>query len=219
MILDLGLIDYEECYKIQRELVAKRISGLIEDSVIIAEHSEVFTIGRTGDSGNILVPDSFMLSAGLRVLRVDRGGDVTFHGPGQILIYPVISLKDSKKDLHMYLRDLEQAAIFFLNDYSVYGTRIQGKTGVWVSERKIASIGVGASNWVTFHGMSLNVNCDLSFFSMINPCGIDCEMTSLERIKDCPINMKKAKDRILSHLIKILGIRNDSVLHRETVLA
>ncbi|MDD5428587.1 MAG: lipoyl(octanoyl) transferase LipB [Candidatus Omnitrophica bacterium] len=220
MILDLGLIDYEECYRIQKDLVRKRRLGEIEDSLIIAEHNEVFTIGRVGDENNVLVPNDMLFAGSLKVLRVDRGGDVTFHGPGQIVAYPVISLKDPARDLHSYLRDLEEAAIRFLGDYAVCAERIKGKTGVWVSGRKIASVGIGASNWVTFHGLSVNVNCDLSFFSMINPCGMDdVEMASLARIKGQPIKMDEAKRRLLTHLKDILGLDENRTIDREAVLA
>ena len=200
MLIDLGQIDYEECYKIQKDMVRRRRSGEIEDSVILAEHKEVFTIGRRGEMGNVLISNDMLLSSGLKVLRVDRGGDVTFHGPGQLIVYPIINLKDAGRDLHSYLRRLEESAIRFLDDYGVNAERAQGKTGVWVSGKKIASIGVGASNWVTFHGMSVNINCDLKFFSMINPCGMKgIEMTSLERIKGRKVDMREAKDRMLRH--------------------
>ena len=207
MIFDLGLIDYEECYKIQKDMVRRRRSGEIEDSIILAEHNEVFTIGRTGQMDNVLIPNDMLFASGLKVLRVDRGGDVTFHGPGQLVAYPIIDLKDTGRDLHSYLRNLEEAAILFLNDYGVDGERVGGKTGVWVSGKKIASVGVGASNWVTFHGMSVNINCSLNFFSMINPCGMkDVEMTSLARIKGQEIRMTNAKNNITKHLKEIFGL-------------
>jgi lipoate-protein ligase B len=220
MIFDLGLTDYEECYVLQKELVAKRRSGQIGDSLIIAEHNEVFTIGRTGDEENVLVPGDILTSSGLKVLRVDRGGDITFHGPGQLIAYPIIDLKFAGKDLHSYLRDLEDVAMRFLNDYSVHGERIDKKTGVWVQDKKIASVGVGASNWVTFHGLSVNVNCDLEFFSMINPCGMpDIEITSLERIKGQKIDLDEAKRRILAHLKEVFSLKDDKYNYTAPVMA
>ena len=207
MLIDLGLIDYEECYKIQKDMVRRRRSSEIEDSIILAEHNEVFTIGRSGEMDNVLIPNDMLLSSGLKVLRVDRGGDVTFHGPGQLVAYPVINLKDTGRDLHSYLRDLEEAAMRFLNDYGVNAERMQGRTGVWVSGKKIASVGVGASNWVTFHGMSVNISCSLKFFSMINPCGMkDVEMTSLERLKGQEIRMIDAKKRMIKYFKEIFGL-------------
>ena len=220
MILDLGLVGYEECYRIQKDMVRRRRAGEIEDTIILAEHNEVFTIGRTGQMENVLIPNDMLFSSGLKVLKVDRGGDVTFHGPGQLVAYPIIDLRDAGKDLHSYLRDLEEAAIRFLNDYGVNAVRIKEKTGVWVSGKKIASVGVGASNWVTFHGISVNINCDLKFFSMINPCGMkDTEMTSLERIKGQEIRMADAKRCMIKHFKEILGIGDDERSYEQAALA
>lgn len=207
MVLDLGRIDFEECYKVQKDMVRRRRAGEIEDSVLFAEHDEIFTIGRTGSDDNILVPYETLLANGLKVLRIDRGGDVTFHGPGQLVIYPIIDLKTSGKDLHKYLRDLEELAIRFLKDYSIKAERVAGKTGAWIRGRKIASVGVGASGWITYHGLSININCDLRYFSMINPCGMkDVEMTSLERIKGSPVEMAGARKNVTSHLKGIFGL-------------
>ena len=220
MLIDLGLIDYEDCYKIQKDLVRKRRSGEIEDTLILVEHNEVFTIGRTGGMENLLVPDETLFASGIKVLRVDRGGDITYHGPGQLIAYPIIDLKDAAKDLHAYLRGLEEAAIRFLDDYLVRGERIAGKTGVWVAGRKIASVGVGSSNWVTFHGLSININCDLKLFSMINPCGMhDVEMTSLERIKGQKISMSEAKKYIVSRFKEIFGLNDGKYDHNAAALA
>ena len=221
MVLDLGRIDYEECYRIQKDLVRKRRLGRIEDSLILAEHNDVFTIGRTGDMANVIVEYDKLLSCGIKVLRVDRGGDVTYHGPGQIVAYPIVDLKASGRDLHRYLRDLEESAIRFLGDYSVCGERVENKTGVWVSGKKVASVGVGASNWVTFHGMSVNINCDLKFFGMINPCGMkDVEMTSLEEVKGRAVEISEVKTGILKHLKEIFDFGDGKYgYNRETVLA
>ena len=220
MILDLGHVGYEECYRLQKDLVRKRRSGEIEDSIIFAEHEEVFTIGRAGEMDNVLVPNEMLLASGIKVLRVDRGGDVTFHGPGQLVAYPIIDLKVAGKDLHEYLRDLEESAIRFLSDYSIRGERIKEKTGVWVQGKKVVSVGVGASGWVTYHGLSVNINCDLKFFAMIHPCGMkDVEMTSLERIKGQKIQMGEAKKRFLDHFLEIFGINDDRYDHSKAALA
>lgn len=207
MILDLGRIDFEECYRLQKDLVRRRRAGEAEDSILFAEHNEVFTIGRTGSENNLLVPYEALLQEGLKVLRIDRGGDVTFHGPGQLVVYPVIDLKGSGRDLHRHLRDLEELAIRFLKDYSIDAERVSGKTGAWVSGKKIASVGVGASGWITYHGLSININCDLRYFSMINPCGMKkVEMTSLERIKGSPAEMAEVRQRVESHSKDIFGL-------------
>lgn len=192
MIIDLGLVDYEEAYRIQKEFVHRRKLSEIEDSIILAEHNPVFTMGRAGHIEN-------MLKGGIKVLRVDRGGDITFHGPGQLVVYPIIDLRRYGSDLHKYLRSLEEVVIMLLKEYSVYGHRVTGKTGVWVGDKKIASIGIAATNWITFHGLSINVNTDLGFFSMINPCGMrDVKMTSLSEVLGRSVSMSALKERLLS---------------------
>ena len=198
MILDLGLIDYEDCYRKQKELVRRRKLGEIEDSLIIAEHNAVFTIGRSARADNLLVSPEFLEKLGVKVLKVDRGGDITFHGPGQLVFYPIIDLKAGIKDLHLYLRNLEEAVIRFLDGYGVSGIRVAGRTGVWSCGAKIASIGIAASDWVTYHGAAININTDLNFFSMINPCGIkDVKTSSLSVILNKTVNMAEAKEKLL----------------------
>jgi lipoyl(octanoyl) transferase len=204
MILDLGLIDYEEAYRVQKELVARRRLGEIDDTIILAEHRPVFTIGRSGSRANLLADEKLLDQRGIKVLSVDRGGDITFHGPGQIVAYPVIDLKPKFRDLHRYMRCLEEAVIVFMGSYSVAAVRAPGKTGVWALGRKVASIGIGASDWVTYHGVSININVDLTFFSMIHPCGMkDVEMDSLGRILGKSVDMDEARRRFLSSFNRI----------------
>lgn len=207
MILDLGVIDYEEAYRVQRESVKRRKLGEIEDSVILAEHKPVFTIGRIGKAENLLVDDRALAEHGIKVLRVDRGGDITFHGPGQLILYPIIDLKERGKDLHRYLRGLEDVVIKYLQGYSIRAERIYGKTGVWVNGKKIASMGIAASGWITYHGLSINLNVDLDFFSMINPCGMkDIEVTSLANILNKNVPMNEAKWKILVQFNDIFNL-------------
>ncbi len=195
MILDLGVIDYEEAYRIQKDMVNRRKLGEIEDSIIVAEHPSVFTIGRTGNKANLLADEDSLKRNNIKVLRVDRGGDITFHGPGQVVLYPILDLKTRGRDIHLYLRDLEEAVIIALENYSVVAKRISGRTGIWVGGEKIASIGIAASNWITYHGLSLNVNVDLAFFSMIYPCGLrDIKATSLARILGRELAMAEVKE-------------------------
>lgn len=204
MILDLGLVDYEESYALQKELVGKVRSGQIEDSVIIAEHRAVFTIGRTGKKENLLAGEEALRDADIKFLNVDRGGDITFHGPGQIVLYPVIDLKNRGRDLHRYLRDLEGLAMSFLKDYSVSGDRVEGRTGVWVGDKKIAFIGIAATDWITYHGLSVNINVDLKYFSMIRPCGLEgVEIVSLNEILNRDIDMAEAKERLIQRFSSI----------------
>lgn len=197
MIIDLGLIDYEDAFKIQNDLVCRVIAGESRETFLLAEHPPVFTIGRSAAADNLLVSRSFLEQNGIKVLRADRGGDITFHGPGQLVVYPILDLKQSGPDLHSYIRYLESLAISLLEDYGVSAQRAPGRSGVWVGGRKIASVGVGARNWVTYHGLSVNVGVDLGYFSMIHPCGlVGVEMTSLERVLGVPVGMAEAKDRM-----------------------
>lgn len=194
MIFDLGLVDYEEAYKVQKDLVSRRKTGEIGDSLIFCEHKPVFTIGRTGSTENILTDRETLQKKDIKVLNVDRGGDVTFHGPGQLVVYPIVNLKERTKDLHRYLRQLEDTVIAFLNKYSVRAGTAPDRTGVWVDNKKIASIGIGAADWVTYHGVGININTDLAYFSMINPCGLkDIKATSLSEVLGREINVRDVK--------------------------
>lgn len=210
MIIDLGLISYEDAYRTQCEFVARRMLGEVEDSVIIAEHRSVFTIGRTGSIKNLLADEEMLDVAGIKVLEVDRGGDITFHGPGQVTVYPIIDLRTKERDLHKHLRNMEQAVIDFLAEYSVFGRRISDKTGVWIGKKKIASIGVGCRNWVTYHGTSVNINTDLRYFSMINPCGMKgVEVTSLGRLLGREVDMQEAKNKLLTNVINVFDLNDE----------
>jgi len=186
-IVSLGLTPYEEVLDLQRTLAAERISGAIpEDILLLVEHPPVVTLGRSAKSRNLSSSPEYLASRGVELFEVERGGDVTFHGPGQLVGYPIIDLKRHKLDLHWYLRQVEEALIRTLAAYSIPGERNPGFTGVWTSGRKIASIGVHARDWVTWHGFALNVTTDLSYFDLIIPCGIDgVTMTSIALEIDC----------------------------------
>ncbi|MFH1189416.1 MAG: lipoyl(octanoyl) transferase LipB [Candidatus Omnitrophota bacterium] len=204
MILDLGLTDYERSYRAQREAVSRRRLGEIEDTLILAEHKNVFTMGRTGSADSLLIDKGSLREIGISVLNVDRGGGITFHGPGQLVVYPVIRLRDKWRDLHKYMRALEDVAIKFLERYSLRPERAPGRTGVWVSGKKVVSIGIGVSGWVTYHGMSVNINPDLGFFDMIYPCGLrGVKMTSLKELNGIDLPMEEAKERIVSDFDRV----------------
>ncbi|MGH7710995.1 MAG: lipoyl(octanoyl) transferase LipB [Gemmatimonadaceae bacterium] len=184
--VDLGLMPYSEALDLQRAVARARISGELRDDVLLlVEHPPVVTLGRAAQSAAVVVPKDLLSARGVEVFDVERGGDVTFHGPGQLVGYPIFDLKGHKQDLHWYLRQLEEALIVALRDYGVSAMRNPGYTGVWVDHthpRKIASIGVHARDWVTWHGFALNVRTNLEFFELIIPCGIqNVEMTSLAR--------------------------------------
>ena len=183
LVASIGTMPYAEALELQRAAAHARLDGrLDQDLLILVEHPPVVTTGRSTKDGNLLLDRDALAKRGIELFDVERGGDVTFHGPGQLVGYPIIDLKRHKEDLHWYLRQVEQVLIDSLGTLHVAADRNPGKTGVWTNGRKIASIGVHARQWVTWHGFALNVSTDLSFFDMMVPCGIpDVQMTSVER--------------------------------------
>jgi lipoyl(octanoyl) transferase len=182
-VADLGVRPYAEALELQRELARARIGGaLAQDLLLLVEHPPVVTLGRSAKEKHLVVPRGALAARGVEVFEVERGGDVTFHGPGQLVGYPIVDLRRHKQDLHWYLRQLEEALIRALAHYGIPGERNAAYTGVWTHGRKVASIGVHARDWVTWHGFALNVTTDLSFFDLIVPCGIQSvTMTSIAR--------------------------------------
>ena len=180
----LGSVPYLDAVDLQRDLVERRREGLVVDQLLLLEHPHVITKGSAADSANILVDPEERRELGVELFESGRGGDVTYHGPGQIIGYPILDLKPGRKDIHQYLRDLEEVLIRALATFGVEGSRVAGQTGVWTAAGKIGAIGVRVSSgWITSHGFALNVNTDLSYFRTIVPCGIsDRGVTSLERL-------------------------------------
>lgn len=178
-----GLTDYSVALGAQRQLAADRSSGeLVDDLLLLLEHPRVITLGRGASPANVAASAELLQGQGVEVHETERGGDVTYHGPGQLVGYPIIDLSRHKKDLHWYLRQLEETLIRALAAYGILGVRVPGYTGVWVEGRKIASIGVHVTRWVTYHGFALNVSTNLTDFDLIVPCGIDAvEMTSIQK--------------------------------------
>lgn len=182
-VADFGRRGYAEMLELQRAAARARISGEIEqDLLILVEHPPVITLGRSSKNAHLLANPDQLRAQGVEVFEVERGGDVTFHGPGQLVGYPIIDLKRHKRDLHWYLRQVEEVLIRGLDAIGIPSERVPKYTGVWTRNRKIASIGVHARDWVTWHGFALNVSTELSFFDLIVPCGIsEVAMTSVER--------------------------------------
>lgn len=206
-ILDLGLVSFGEAYSVQKEALASVKLRKEGESIIFAQHYPVFTIGRLGKRENILANAQELNSRGIDIINTDRGGDITFHGPGQIVVYPILDLTKRSKDMHKFLRGLEEVVILTLSDYSVNSFRIKDRTGCWTDKGKIASIGVAASGWVTYHGFALNANVDLSYFDMINPCGFkDINMTSMKDILDNEVDLEKLKERLIRHFSDVFEI-------------
>ncbi|MEA3247324.1 MAG: lipoyl(octanoyl) transferase LipB [Gemmatimonadota bacterium] len=183
LVASLGSVPYAAALELQRAAARARLDGTLDqDLLILLEHPPVVTTGRSTKAGNLLLDARALAARGIELFDVERGGDVTFHGPGQLVGYPIIDLRRHREDLHWYLRQVEQALIDAIGTFGIPAARNPGKTGVWTRDRKIASIGVHARQWVTWHGFALNVTTDLSYFDVMVPCGIpDVVMTSIER--------------------------------------
>jgi lipoyl(octanoyl) transferase len=183
LAVSLGLAPYADVLELQRAIARARIAGeLDEDVLLLVEHPPVVTMGRTAKSSNLTASPELLAARGVELFEVERGGDVTFHGPGQLVGYPIFDLTRHRKDLHWYLRMVEEAIIRVLAGFGIAGEQSPGLTGVWTGGRKITSIGVHARNWVTWHGFALNVTTELSYFDLIVPCGIQgVQMTSIAR--------------------------------------
>ena len=179
---ELGRIRYADALALQRELVHSRKQGIVPDQLLLLEHPHVITLGRNAKSENLLASDEALERAGIALHETDRGGDVTYHGPGQLVGYPIIDLREWKRDVVGYVRALEQVLIDTLAEFGLEAARVKGLTGVWVGGRKIAALGVHISRWVTSHGFALNVTTDLSYFQYIVPCGLTLPVTSMEQM-------------------------------------
>ena len=182
-----------------------RRSGQIGDILITVEHDPVFTIGRGGSRTNIRVSEQERERAGIPVYDIERGGDITYHGPGQLVCYPIIDLRDYGRDIKRYITSLEQAMIDLCADYGVEAARRVGYPGVWVGERKIGSIGVSVRHWVSMHGLAFNIDVNKEHFAMINPCGLLIEMVSLVDLAEDGVAMDRATDGLLKHMKSIFG--------------
>ena len=183
LVVDLGTLAFGEALTLQRAVSAARITGAVPDDVLLlVEHPPVVTLGRASKGDNLTISAALLAARGVERFEIERGGDATFHGPGQLVGYPIVDLKQHTQDLHWYLRQLEEALIVALGTVGLSAGRVTTYTGVWIDDRKIASIGVHARDWVTRHGFALNVHTDLSYFDLFTPCGIaDVVMTSVAR--------------------------------------
>jgi len=200
LVARLGRVPYAEALELQRAAARARIAReLPEDLLLLVEHPPVVTLGRSSKDRHLVASPELLASRGVELHEVERGGDVTFHGPGQLVGYPIVDLKRHRRDLHWYLRAVEEALIVALAELGVPAGRVQGYTGVWTADgaRKIASIGVHARDWVTWHGFALNVTTDLSYFGLIVPCGIQgVDMTSVARELGAPVEMARVEDAV-----------------------
>jgi len=204
----LGRVAYQQALALQRSLVEDRQAGRVEDVLLLLEHPHVLTLGVRGDGGrsHILATADALEARGVEVHETGRGGDITYHGPGQIVGYPVVDLRPDRCDVHRYVRDLEEVLIRTAGDYGVAAGRVDGLTGVWVGGEKLAAIGVRIARWVTCHGFAFNANTDLEYFTLIVPCGIgDRGVTSLARLLGRPVDQVEVEDRIVAHFAEVFS--------------
>jgi len=204
----LGRVPYAEAARLQEELVASRKDGEIPDTLLLLEHPPVITFGRGADPGHVLAGEQELAYRGIEIHDAGRGGDVTYHGPGQLVGYPIVELRGERRDAHRYLRDIEQAVIDGVAEFGVSAGRIAGLTGVWVGEEKLAAIGVRLSTgWITSHGFALNVHGDLSGFQTIVPCGIrDRGVTTLARLTGRDLGVREVAEQLAPHVARSLGL-------------
>ncbi|MBI1306818.1 MAG: lipoyl(octanoyl) transferase LipB [Bacteroidetes bacterium] len=214
-IQHLGLIRYGNAWDLQKELLQKRIEGAIADQLLICEHEPVYTLGKSADANNLLVNPVFLKNIGAEVFQIERGGDITFHGPGQLVGYPILNLNDRKMGIRTYVDLLEESLIQTLLTYGIKTQRIEGLTGIWLIEgapRKIAAIGIKVSRWVTMHGFALNVSTDLSYFNHIVPCGItDKGVTSISKELGRKIPVSEVAAEYVKQFEKIFNTEKISV--------
>ena len=229
---DLGLIEYKKCWDYQERVFAKTLAiksnnrannenRSTRNYLVFCEHPHVYTLGKNGDKNNLLVTEKILKNKGADFYKINRGGDITYHGPGQIVGYPILDLENFFTDIHKYLRLLEEAIILTLKDYAIKAERSDGETGVWIDAgtkkaRKICALGVKSSRWVTMHGFAFNVNSDLSYFENIIPCGIaDKKVTSLEREKGYKINIEEVKNKLRGYIADLFQMK---ITYREQTI-
>lgn len=204
-VRDLGQMNYQEAWDLQKKYQASRIAGEMEDTLFLVEHEPVYTLGKNANFDHILN------SAGkdVKIFRIERGGDVTYHGPGQLVGYPILDLHQFRTSVSWYMRSLEDMIIQTLSEFGIKAGRKEGLTGVWVEDEKIAALGVRVSRWVTMHGFALNVNTDLSFYEGIIPCGIfEYGVTSMEKLLNKPVSMDFVKKELVKHFHAIFNLKS-----------
>jgi len=218
--VDLGIIAYAEAYALQKRIVAARKADVIEDVLLLCEHPHVITQGRNGKREHLLVGEHVLRQKGVEFYETGRGGDITYHGPGQIVGYPILNLAGIRRDVVWYVRMLEEAMIRATAEFAIMAKRVVGKTGIWVDagnkEEKLGAIGVHISRWVTSHGFAYNVSTDLRFFDLIVPCGIaDGKATSLEKLLGRTVKESEVAPRLAKHLGELFGLEMKESCKRE----
>ena len=220
LTIELGLIGYAKAYALQKRVAAARKAGATEDVLLLCEHPPVITLGRSGKRENLLVSEHMLRQKGVEFHATNRGGDITYHGPGQIVGYPILNLGAIRRDVVWYVRTLEEAMIRATAEFGITAERVAGKTGIWVrvgnTQEKLAAIGVHISRWVTSHGFAYNVSTDLRNFDLIVPCGIaDRKAISLEKLLGRHVEEKEAAPRIAKHLGELFGLEMKTASRKE----
>jgi len=223
LIVDLGLISWVEAYALQQRIVAARKAGEIDDVFLLCEHPHVITLGRSANRANLLASEHVLRQKGVELHATNRGGDITYHGPGQIVGYPILNLNNIRRDVGWYVRTLEEVMIRASADFGVSAFRVPGKTGIWVkagdNEEKLAAIGVHISRWVTSHGFAFNGSTDLRYFDLIIPCGIaDRKATSLEKLLGRGVSLDEVKPHLIQHFAELFSF-SSRVISRQELLA
>ncbi len=203
----MGLVDYTSAWEIQKQILDKIRYFAEPNTLILCQHPHTITRGRMSKERDLLVSSLKLEQLGVAVYPVERGGSITYHGPGQLVVYPIFDLNRFKKDLKYFLSSLEEVAINFLNNFNIEAQRRPGYTGVWMKDKKIASIGIAVRHWITFHGLAININPDLEYFSLIKPCGLDVFMTSLSQVMDREVTINNSlKGKLLEEFKKVFAL-------------
>lgn len=224
-VVELGLISYSRAFELQQRVVAARKANEISDVLLLCEHPHVITLGRNGKTEHLRASDRLLLQMNVELCETDRGGDITYHGPGQIVGYPILDLAEHRRDVRWYVRMLEEAMIRTSAEFGITARRVEGRHGLWVDtesgeEEKLGAIGVHLSRWVTSHGFAYNVSTDLRYFDLIVPCGIPGKRaTSLERLLQRPVSVEDVKPRISENFGEVFGLEMNSMSRAELLEA
>jgi lipoyl(octanoyl) transferase len=203
----LGLVGYADGLRLQRDLVAARKAGAMPDTLLLLEHPHVYTLGRNAKKENLLISAEQLAAHGAQVFEIDRGGDVTYHGPGQLVGYPILDLAQHRRDIAWYMRSLEEVLIGVAGEYGIHAKRLAGAPGVWVGNDKLAAMGVHISRWVTSHGFAFNVNTDLRYFDWIVPCGLrDKGVTSLQKVLGRQVEMEEVAEKVVRQFGRVFEL-------------
>ena len=207
LVSDLKTMDYEACLKLQHAVHGARVEGLLPDTLLLVEHPHVLTFGRRAHEENVLVPESALRQQGITCVHIERGGDVTYHGPGQLVAYPIFALRKSGIGVLDFMENLETIMIQVLKDYGIKGERNKRNRGVWVESKKVGFVGIAVQKGISFHGLALNISPDLKFFQLINPCGLkEVQITSMADILKREVSLSDIKARVVFHFQKIFDM-------------